>query len=87
MWSTLFGVVQEIENIYDIINMEDEDRNEVLQMNEEQLADVARVCNMYPNLECNFGVLNKDPIREGSKVFIGVELEREDEDPYIGASC
>lgn len=75
---------KEIENIYDIINMEDEDRNEVLQMNEEQLADVARVCNMYPNLECNFGVLNKDPIREGSKVFIGVELEREDEDPYIG---
>lgn len=45
------------------MEMEDEDRSALLQLSEAEMADVARVCNRYPNIEMNFEVKNKDNIR------------------------
>ena len=38
-------------DIADFMNMEDEDREKLVPLSEEQMADLASVCNRYPNLE------------------------------------
>ena len=44
-----------------------------------QMADVARFCNRYPNIELEYSVVNKDNLKSGQPVLIKVNLEREDE--------
>merc|ERR1719186_1568074 len=44
-----------------------------------QMADVARFCNRYPNIELAYDVLDKDSLASGKSVNIEVKLEREDE--------
>nr|XP_022344638.1 U5 small nuclear ribonucleoprotein 200 kDa helicase-like [Crassostrea virginica] len=70
---------KKIESIFDVMEMEDDERNELLQLTEEQMADVARFCNKYPNIEMSFDVQEKDSIHSGSPVNVLVSLEREDE--------
>ena len=41
-----------IESVFDIMEMEDEDRNKLLNMTDQQMADVARFCNRYVCLPC-----------------------------------
>jgi pre-mRNA-splicing helicase BRR2 len=54
--------LQGIESIFDVMEMEDEDRNSMLQLSEAQMADVARFCNRYPNIELTYEVQDKDSI-------------------------
>lgn len=61
------------------MELEDDDRSRLLQLTDAQMADVARFCNRYPNIEMNFEVLDKDRINSGSTVNVVVQLEREDE--------
>lgn len=68
-----------IETVFDIMELEDEDRSRLLQLSDAQMADVARFCNRYPNIEMSFEVVDKDKIRSGSTVNVIVQLEREDE--------
>jgi pre-mRNA-splicing helicase BRR2 len=51
-----------IETIFDVMEMEDNDRNELLKLSEAEMADVARFCNRYPNIELNYEVADKDEI-------------------------
>lgn len=50
---------QGVETVFDIMELEDEDRLRLLQLNETQLADVARFCNRYPNIELSYEVRMK----------------------------
>lgn len=68
-----------IETVFDILELEDDDRIRLLQLDENQMADVARFCNRYPNIEMNFEVADKDRIQTAQTVNIVVQLEREDE--------
>ncbi|MGH0174302.1 UNVERIFIED_CONTAM: hypothetical protein FKN15_070957 [Acipenser sinensis] len=43
-----------IESIFDIMEMEDEERSGLLQLSDSQIADVARFCNRYPNIELSY---------------------------------
>lgn len=61
------------------MELEDDDRSRLLQLSDSQMADVARFCNRYPNIEMNFEVVDKDRINSGSTVNVVVQLEREDE--------
>lgn len=61
------------------MELEDEDRAKLLQLSDSQMADVARFCNRYPNIEMSYEVLDKDHIHSGSSVHVAVQLEREDE--------
>lgn len=70
---------QKIETVFDIMELEDDDRSRLLQLSDAQMADVARFCNRYPNIEMNFEVVDKDRINSGSTVNVVVQLEREDE--------
>ena len=70
---------KKIESIFDIMDLEDDDRNEILALNTAKMADVARFCNRYPNIELSYDVVNKDNIASGSQVNVNVAMEREDE--------
>lgn len=52
-----------MESIFDIMEMEDEDRTGLLQLSDVQMADVARFCNRYPNIELSYEVVDKDDIK------------------------
>uniref|UniRef100_A0A8D3CU86 U5 small nuclear ribonucleoprotein 200 kDa helicase n=1 Tax=Scophthalmus maximus TaxID=52904 RepID=A0A8D3CU86_SCOMX len=68
-----------VESIFDIMEMEDEDRSALLQLSDIQMADVARFSNRYPNIELSYEVAEKDNIKSGSPVLVQVQLEREEE--------
>lgn len=61
------------------MELEDEDRIKLLQLGDSEMADVARFCNRYPNIELSYEVANKNRISAGSSVNVTVSLEREDE--------
>ena len=51
---------QQIETIFDIMEMEDDERNELLKLSEAEMADVARFSNRYPNIELTYEIQNKE---------------------------
>ena len=46
------------------MELDDEDRNHLLQMDAAKMVDVARFCNRYPNIELNYQVKDEEG-REG----------------------
>ncbi|XP_019874429.2 putative U5 small nuclear ribonucleoprotein 200 kDa helicase [Aethina tumida] len=68
-----------VETVFDIMELEDDARLKLLQLSDSQMADVARFCNRYPNIELSYEVLDKDKIHSGSSIHVAVQLEREDE--------
>uniref|UniRef100_A0A3B3T1E4 U5 small nuclear ribonucleoprotein 200 kDa helicase n=1 Tax=Paramormyrops kingsleyae TaxID=1676925 RepID=A0A3B3T1E4_9TELE len=68
-----------VESIFDIMEMEDEERSVLLQLSDGQMADVARFCNRYPNIELSYEVAEKESIKSGGPVLVQVQLEREEE--------
>eukprot|EP00057_Strongylocentrotus_purpuratus_P008588 XP_011663062.1 PREDICTED: LOW QUALITY PROTEIN: U5 small nuclear ribonucleoprotein 200 kDa helicase-like [Strongylocentrotus purpuratus] len=62
-----------IESIFDVMEMEDEERHELLQMTDAQMADVARFCNRYPNIELMYDVQEKDGLE--SDAYMGCDQE------------
>ncbi|RWS27216.1 U5 small nuclear ribonucleoprotein 200 kDa helicase-like protein, partial [Leptotrombidium deliense] len=68
-----------VESIFDIMELEDDERSNLLQLDDAKMADVARFCNKYPNIELTYEVLDKQKIESGSSVNVVVQLEREDE--------
>lgn len=61
---------QGVESIFDIMEMEDEDRTGLLQLSDAQMADVARFCNRYPNIELSYEVAEKENIKRYERVRI-----------------
>ena len=60
----------EVESIFDIMDLDDEDRNKLLQLDNKKMADVARFCNQYPNIVLEYEVVDQDQIdRYGLECF------------------
>lgn len=73
-----------IESVFDLMEMEDDQRTELLQMTPNQLAAVAGFVNKYPNIDINFEVEDPESITAKSPAFLKVELERDvDEDEEV----
>lgn len=72
---------KEIESVFDIMDMEDEERNNLLRLSELQMQDVAKFCNRYPNIELAYEVGDKDSLSSGGPIVVNVNLEREEEQP------
>jgi len=67
-----------VNTIFDIFEIEDDQRNEVLGFSQEQLSNVAVFCNSYPNIEVTFdGNLEAE---KGSTVAVTVLLQRDGDD-------
>ena len=73
-----------VQSVFDLIDLEDADRNDVLQMDKAQLADVARFCNRYPSIVLEHEVEDADALHAGAPVSIAVTLERDDEEAQAG---
>ncbi|XP_019848948.1 PREDICTED: U5 small nuclear ribonucleoprotein 200 kDa helicase-like [Amphimedon queenslandica] len=75
-----------VESVFDVMDMEDDDRNTLLSFSDAQMGDVARFCNRYPNIELNYTLMDEDNIIGGHSVVVDVKLEREDEEevsPFV----
>ncbi|KAL2915246.1 Pre-mRNA-splicing helicase BRR2 [Polyrhizophydium stewartii] len=69
-----------VEQVFDIMEMEDADREAALAITPQQMADVARYVNRYPNVEVTFKV-DDGKVPQGESIAVTVYLEREsDED-------
>ncbi len=66
---------QKVNDIVDFINMEDAQRNKLLDMTPDEVAKIAAVCNRYPAIEMK--VLPSGPVKAAEPVNIGVDLSRE----------
>ncbi|XP_077224585.1 DExH-box ATP-dependent RNA helicase DExH12-like [Tasmannia lanceolata] len=66
-----------IENVFDLVEMEDDERRELLQLSDAQLLDIVRFCNRFPNIEMMYEVLDSDDVRAGENVTLQVTLERD----------
>ncbi|PPQ70945.1 hypothetical protein CVT26_014249 [Gymnopilus dilepis] len=69
-----------IESVYDVMEMEDDQRNQLLQMTPIQMRDVATFVNSYPTLDVTHELI-KGEYTAGSSIFLKVALARDvDED-------
>ncbi|OVA00708.1 Helicase [Macleaya cordata] len=66
-----------IETVFDLVEMEDDERRELLQMSDSQLLDIARFCNRFPNIDMTYEVLESDNVSAGDDVVLQVTLERD----------
>jgi len=71
---------KDVESIFDLMELDEGDRDKLLSFSAGQMSDIARACNRYPNVDLNFEVQDKDEIGAGDQVVIVVELEREAEE-------
>ncbi|KAF7797360.1 hypothetical protein EIP86_008555 [Pleurotus ostreatoroseus] len=73
------------ESVYDIMEMEDDKRNELLQMDSRQMRDVATFVNSYPTLDVSYELV-KGEYTAGAPIVVKVALSRDaDEDEDEGA--
>ena len=63
--------------MFDILNLDDDVRNDILRLSESEMADVAVFCNNYPNIDVSYTVEDADSITAGDAVTIRISLERE----------
>ncbi|KAH3688837.1 hypothetical protein WICPIJ_000179, partial [Wickerhamomyces pijperi] len=79
---------KKIETVYDIMALEDDDRDELLRtLNERQLGKVAEFVNKYPNLELSYELDLEEPIRANEPKDIVINIERDEELEDIDAVC
>lgn len=71
----------EVEDIFDLMNMEDEDRTGLLKMmSQQELMDIAKACNRYPVISLEYQVANESDLEAGAQTRIHVKLERDSEE-------
>ncbi|KAL8506512.1 hypothetical protein ACS0TY_017413 [Phlomoides rotata] len=66
-----------IETVFDLVEMEDDERRELLQMSDTQMMDIARFCNRFPNIDLTYEVLDSEIVRAGEDISLQVSLERD----------
>ena len=69
-----------VETVFDILALDDDVRNDLLQLPDDKMADVAVFCNSYPNIDVTFKVVEAEDVTAGYPVQIVVEMEREIDD-------
>ncbi|KAJ9550083.1 hypothetical protein OSB04_022626 [Centaurea solstitialis] len=66
-----------IETVFELVEMEDDERRELLQMSDAQLMDIAKFCNRFPNIDLSYDVMDSDNVRAGDDFTLLVTLERD----------
>ncbi|XP_065880801.1 DExH-box ATP-dependent RNA helicase DExH12-like [Euphorbia lathyris] len=66
-----------IETVFDLLEMEDDERRELLQMSDPQLLDIVRFCNRFPNIDMSYEVVDNEHVRVGEDITLVVSLERD----------
>ncbi|CAH2058393.1 unnamed protein product [Thlaspi arvense] len=66
-----------IKSVFDLVEMEDDRRQELLQMTDAQLFDIARFCNSFPNIDVTYEVVGGNEVTPGKEITLQVMLERD----------
>lgn len=61
-------------------DLSEKERNDLLQMDKRQLADVAKFTNDFPYIEVTFEIQDKESLAGGSPITMSVTLEKDDEE-------
>lgn len=69
-----------IETVFDLIEMDDGERNNMLQFTHEQMVEVAHALNRYPSIEMSAEVEDADDIFTNDAVTANVKFEVDEED-------
>jgi len=69
---------QKVDTIIGLLELEDDERNNLLSMSREQLADVVRFCNNYPSIDVEHKIVTANPT-VGEALEILVTMEREND--------
>jgi len=69
-----------VESVFDIMELEDDVRDDCLRLDQRKMREVARFVNRYPNVEVGFDVADKESVSAGGLVNVRVQLEREVDD-------
>ncbi|KAL0491623.1 hypothetical protein AKO1_010317 [Acrasis kona] len=78
----------QIHTVIDLINMEEEERNLLLSgLSSDQMIDVAKALNRYPNVGISYQVIDEDQIFTNGKVQIEVQLDVDDDDEQSEGVC
>ncbi|KAF8820499.1 putative activating signal cointegrator 1 complex subunit 3 [Cardiosporidium cionae] len=82
------GAEYSIEDVFDFMNMEDENRSLLLKsLTQAQLVDVAKACNRYPVITVDYTIENSSDVMPGSSVKCTIQLERDMTDEAVGLVC
>jgi pre-mRNA-splicing helicase BRR2 len=66
-----------VRSVYDVMELEDDERDELLQMTPKQMRQVANVCNAYPSIELAHELEDAEELSAGAPITVNVSLERE----------
>ncbi|KAJ0262082.1 Brr2 [Hirschfeldia incana] len=66
-----------IETVFDLVEMEDGERQELLKMKDTELLDIARFCNRFPNIDLTYEIVGSEDVTPGREVTLQVTLERD----------
>ncbi|GJN87131.1 hypothetical protein Rhopal_000076-T1 [Rhodotorula paludigena] len=76
-----------VETVYDLMEMEDTDRDKALQFDARGMRQVANFVNSYPSLEVTHEFEDTDDLSAGEPITLKVQLEREvDEDEEVNTT-
>ncbi|KAJ6748412.1 DEXH-BOX ATP-DEPENDENT RNA HELICASE DEXH12-LIKE [Salix purpurea] len=73
-----------IETVFDLVEMEDDERRELLQLSDSHLLDIVRFCNQFPNIDMSYEVMDGDNMRAGEDITLLVTLARDLEGTEVG---
>ena len=71
---------EKVERIEELLELDDQKRNQLLQLNDKQMSQVAIVCNKYPDVDVDFEVQSADNILASEPITIVVQLQKNEED-------
>ncbi|WZZ46843.1 hypothetical protein YC2023_043102 [Brassica napus] len=64
-----------IETVFDLVEMEDEERLELLSMSDTELLDIAKFCNRFPNIDLTYEVVGSEDVTPGKEVTLERDME------------
>ena len=70
-----------VEGVFDLLDLEDDERSALLQLSDTQMMDLAGACNAYPSVEMEFDA-PQESVEAGEQVTVAVRLARECEDDW-----
>lgn len=76
-----------VETVYDIMSLEDEERTEILRLDDEKLSEVAEFVNKYPNIEITYEIDLSEPLVSNEPKELTIKLERDEEMEDLDAVC
>eukprot|EP00879_Flechtneria_rotunda_P006108 GHRR01006421.1.p1 GENE.GHRR01006421.1~~GHRR01006421.1.p1 ORF type:complete len:1855 (+),score=687.13 GHRR01006421.1:742-6306(+) len=71
------AAAKEVSTVFDLIEMDEEERRELLQLSDRQLDEVTAVCNRYPDISVTTELPDGPKVAAGDPVTLIVNLDRE----------